>query len=643
MTSVQFDEGAADKLARAAASAADNLRNQAGIRRSAVEDAATDFHGVYADRFLEAARIEAMDRPKLIGVLDGLSDLIKVVSDEARREKQRQKDVAAWKARDADRRRASAADPLAAAAAWGQSVFDPRPSETAIVPTPIDVAFSAQARTRTGGGSSHGRSSANPSKLRKFASSAGAADASSRAALSRLRNAWIGFESSCAWAPVTSMTFLAGFERILTENAADATWVGSIADAFDRAGKAHSLGNTALDIAISGALPSKLRRALAGGLTPTELAKLWAEMPWAHGSDEDKNDLAALPLPVLAQVGNLEGIPYWARGTANVAVLTARFDDARRTSSGNLLALKKILLSTRSVGADGPRTLISLTADEPPLAAVAIGDVDTTESVTWTVPGMASSSKKMTDWTDAAQNLYDAQNDVDPDRDHAVIAWMGYDAPPIPGLTNDTGVFHTDRARVGGDNLAASIRGLDAVRSGDMPATNVFAHSYGTTAAALGLTHRGVKVDTLTTAASAGIPDSIPNADAIHAGAVYAGQARNVIPILESGENPLLKSGLGDQYAATGRDHSSDHHRDPTADYFGAKTFGADGDDGNRPVTDHGVSTSSGGGYLDPGTESLNNIALATTGHGESMTPYLPKPSTGLEKALDAALHAVLP
>lgn len=60
---------------------------------------------------------------------------------------------------------------------------------------------------------------------------------------------------------------------------------------------------------------------------------------------------------------------------------------------------------------------------------------------------------------------------------------------------------------------------------------------------------------------------------------------------------------------------------DPTNSSFGAETFGADGADGFDPVKDHGVHTASGNGYLDPGTESLRNVAKTTTGHGDRVTP----------------------
>lgn len=632
MARVEFDDGAAERLSTALTFAADALRAQAGTRRSAVEHAVDEFKGTYSDRFLEAARIEASDRPKLEGVLVGLADVVAVVADEADRERQRQEDLAAWQKREAHRQREAATDPISSVKAWGEGVFDPRPSGVPIRPTPIAASFSARARYRSGGGTGGGRSSAKPGNLRSFARSARATDRATQAKLASLRSAWNGFVSSCPWARIESATFLIGFDDLLAENAADAAWMDEVADAFDRAGSGRSLANAALDIAVAGRLPAALRKALRPDLDPSEIAELWQELPWAARSKTDEADLAALPLPVLAQIGNLEGAPYWARNIANVAVLNDRISEAKRTSSGNLGALDEIKWSLKG-SEDAPRFLVSLSADEPPLAAVSIGDLDTAPNVTWAVPGMGSSTKEMTDWTNAAQNLYDAQGDVAADRPRAVIAWQGYKSPPIPvQQALDLGVLGTEAAQPGGDLLATSVLGLTAARAGDMPMTNVAAHSYGTTTAAFGLTHDGVHVDTFTTFASAGIPDSIPDVSALHAGHVYAGQARNVWPI---------EKGAGDQYAALGRDKSHDHQQDPTDSSFGATAFGADGDDGELAVTDHGVHVEEeGSGYLDPGTESLHNIALTTTGQGGSVTPYIPKGPTPYEQAVLDSLHS---
>ncbi|WP_144763554.1 alpha/beta hydrolase [Curtobacterium sp. 9128] len=626
MGAIEFDDAAASNLETAAGSAADRLRGQSGTRRAAADDASTDFSGAYADRFAAAALAESTDRPKLASVLSDLRSQVRTVAAEAERERKRLADHAAWEARDQARRVAVAADTVHAVTAWGEGLLDPQPPDTPIRPTPIDASFSPQERSRSAGGGTNGRSSADPSRLRSFARESRAADTAANEELHQLQTAWSTFVATCGWAPVDSATFLGGFERLLTENAADAAWADQIADAFDRAGGGHSVADAALDIVLSGALPTALRDLLAAGLSPSEVASRWGALDWAGGSPDDVADLKALPLAVLAQIGNLEGTPYWARGVANRAVLDARLAAAERNHGPDLPALRDITATLDDKTHPGPgRTLISLTTDSPPLAAISIGNLDTATNVTWAIPGMGSSTEKMSDWTDAAQNVYNEQATVHGDPNHAVVAWMGYKAPPIPGNGNvDLGVFHSDYAEKGADHLADALRGFDAARSNSLVHTNVVAHSYGTTTASIALTESDVHVDTFTTVASAGIPDDIPSASSIHATHMYSGQARDVTPLVERDQ--------GDQWAHIGRDHSTDHHKDPTDPDFGSTTFGADGDDSLKGVTDHGVHTGGNTGYLDRGTESLRNVAYATTGQPDRMTEARPPEPTWFDE-----------
>lgn len=632
--SIPFDNAVADRLARAASAASAELRAQAGPRRTAAEDAAQDFTGVYADRFTESVSTEAGDRPKLASALDDLSDAVTRAKVDAAKERTRLKDLAAWHQRQDERRAAEAAAPLGALSVPPTRLFDLKPSEIPIRPAPIDASFSARGRVRTGLGTGHGRSSADPSTLRSFSTTVRAKDTVLSARAVAVTNAWSAFTGACSWVPVISATFVTGFERLLEENEADAAWVERVAQAFERAGGSGSLADVSLDAADAGDLPAQFQGLFQDGLTPGEVAALWGRLGYTKG---DARDLAALPTSALQQLGNLEGVPYWARSTANVAVLDQRIADARSFLDGlnqpsnqnqpsraanarDLRALENIRTSLVQGRRAGERSLISLTDDHPPLAAVSIGDLDAAKNVTFAVPGMASSSEKMTDWADASQQIYDEQGRVHGEPERAVVAWMGYDSPPIPGAGNvDRGVWQSDYAKAGGKHLADTLRGLDAVRAGNPPTTNVVAHSYGTTTAAFALTEKDVHVDSLVTLASAGLPDSVPKATALHADEVYAGQAEYVNPITE-GTLPWVREGKGDQWAAVGREFSADHHVDPSSPGFGAHTFGADGDGPLVGVTDHGVHTSSDTGYLDRDTQSLRNVAYATTNQEGKLT-----------------------
>ncbi|MDQ1215490.1 hypothetical protein QE411_000345 [Microbacterium arborescens] len=72
----------------------------------------------------------------------------------------------------------------------------------------------------------------------------------------------------------------------------------------------------------------------------------------------------------------------------------------------------------------------------------------------------------------------------------------------------------------------------------------------------------------------------------------------------------------------------------PIEPSFGAKGFSVAGTNGMSPVTDHAVSTSESNGYLDQDTESLLNVAYATTGQEGKISAYAPPDRTPFEQAL---------
>ena len=376
---------------------------------------------------------------------------------------------------------------------------------------------------------------------------------------------------------------------------------------------------------------------------PAAVAPWWAEL------DDAQRDALIRAAPAI--IGNLGGVAYSARDEANRIWLDAQLDEARAAladaekpatfdevlggrgaavaHAGRLEqartrveALENIASSLESPEGKAPRFLVSLTADIPPLAAVSIGDLDTADDITYAVPGMGTTSAGMSDWSRSAQNLLTQQDRVDSDSSHAVVAWIGYRTPGVPIVNGGFDVMHNDLAQAGANNLARDIRAMDVVRSG--AGINVVAHSYGTTTSSLALTQENVHVDAYVTLGSAGLPSAIDHASDLGANAVYAGQAQDVWAIDPAG---------GDQWAWTGR-MSPDHPVDPVAPQFGAHAFGVAGGDGLQPVTDHGVSTAGGTGYLDFDTESLRNVALATTGQGDLVSPYVPPGPTPFQQAL---------
>lgn len=75
----------------------------------------------------------------------------------------------------------------------------------------------------------------------------------------------------------------------------------------------------------------------------------------------------------------------------------------------------------------------------------------------------------------------------------------------------------------------------------------------------------------------------------------------------------------------------------PVSDGFGAEVFGVDTGVDGAAVTDHGVSTDDGTGYLNAGTESLRNVARATTGQGGQVTLPIEHEPTPFEQEIIGA------
>jgi hypothetical protein len=360
--------------------------------------------------------------------------------------------------------------------------------------------------------------------------------------------------------------------------------------------------------------------------SPQRVVSWWAA--------KDRKHQRALIRNSPALVGNLDGVDYASRDAANRRQLRAELrtereavaahpDDAdARDNLTALTAIRDALKPAARAGghAEPRRWLVSLSHRDPPLAAIAVGDLDTARQVTFTVPGMGTYTDDMQLWTETAQNVYDAQAAVGAPGAHAVVAWIGYRTPP-PGVDATLG----DYAERGAPLLASEIQGLQAARhGGDLASVNVIAHSYGSTMAADALAARDLGVDSFVMLGSAGVEDGIADARQLHARHVYAGEAAD------------------DDEAEWGRLS----RQDPRAPGFGATVISVDGDParGLLPVTTHAPVLHSRWnddpdsrawttirdpaqraaefaahektyGYLDAGTESLRNAAIATTPH----------------------------
>ncbi|WP_141916032.1 hypothetical protein [Klugiella xanthotipulae] len=363
--SLAFDVDVADALVRAVSDAAVELRGQGVPRRLAVECAAEGFSGAYAKLFTTACVVESEDRVRLARVLEGLAEDVGVAKLKAQEELARQEEVAAWEAREAAREaaRLSAPGPLSSSPWMPVPLYDPEPFDVAVAPPSLSVMFRPRERVRAGGGSG-AMSSAVPASLRVFVGQSRGSNGVLDTHLTRVRGAWAGFTGSCSWVPIDSVTFLSGFQFLVSENEEDVAWIDQVADAFERAGggrlsdvvlarasvvRAVPVGDAEL-LEIFGSLSGEdLGVLLAGspelllrlqGIDPVKISEWWAGLNPVGVGEEYSRQQDALLEGFPDVFGALDGVPALARVRANrvnsTVLLKAVEIELRGVESGEL-------------------------------------------------------------------------------------------------------------------------------------------------------------------------------------------------------------------------------------------------------------------------------------------------------------------
>ena len=222
--------------------------------------------------------------------------------------------------------------------------------------------------------------------------------------------------------------------------------------------------------------------------------------------------------------GNLNGIDMASRAKANELALNGYFDAAGNRIPGTgliektqnefeqvdkevqamhdagllvspLLGQRHVALRNRladlralekSLGEDSELRLVTLEPGElgeNVRAAIAIGDVDNAQHVTTLVPGMTTSCRRSTDLNlGYARNLIDAAETAGRAEKGSVaaVAWMGYEAPPDPSVT-DLSVAFPGKAQAGAEKLNGFVTGIHSWRSerGMDVHQSAITHSYG--------------------------------------------------------------------------------------------------------------------------------------------------------------------
>ena len=363
---------------------------------------------------------------------------------------------------------------------------------------------------------------------------------------------------------------------------------------------------------------------------------------WESLSPADRQRLIREHAP---ELGNRNGIPAVARDAINIQVMN---DDLNRiadtaaqhgvsqeqvlanpgfyglsadqvTRYHNALKVKEGLEHQSSTGNPNRPRPVMLWKYEPLAdrgqgrAAIAIGDPDLADDVSVIVPGTGSSVRDgwLSDGHNDAINLWEQSNAAEPNGKHAVISWMGYDAPD--GFT-DPDVAGPGNARDGGGYLAADVNGLWVTHSPDQqPHVTVLGHSYGSTTVADAFAQSGMHANDAVLLGCPGTDLASSAADFhLDGGNLYVGSASSD-PVSWIGAAPewlpdWLNEGLG---YPVGPDAGLGI--DPAGDAFGSVRFDAE------VVGSDGLDTNDHSHYYDRGSESLRAMTRIATGTSDQL------------------------
>lgn len=194
-----------------------------------------------------------------------------------------------------------------------------------------------------------------------------------------------------------------------------------------------------------------------------------------------------------AWIGNLPGIPAWARHLANLQRLQRLLGRLRRLPfpgpAGTTAGLEAIDDLLRRQPEERQLLLLEPAGSHGPRAVIGLGDVDRARHVTVFVPGFGADAQDGLLARDRElDDLRRAADRMSTEEANAVVLYLGAETPQ-PDAVLDLGhgsVLNDDLARAGGAGLADFLNGIDAARSDD-PHLTTAGHSYGSVTAGFAL------------------------------------------------------------------------------------------------------------------------------------------------------------
>jgi hypothetical protein len=206
------------------------------------------------------------------------------------------------------------------------------------------------------------------------------------------------------------------------------------------------------------------------GRPPGEVAGWWS------GLSEGARLAAIASSP--AAVGALDGLPAWARDRANRRLLDRALSDPGTPPA---VARTARVVAGRIAAQEAAGELVQLHLLDLPgdRVALALGDLDTADSVALLVPGVFNTpADDLSALTADAGDVGAAARAAAPGTAVATVVWLGYRTPSHPRQA-----VVRSSAELGGRALATALDGLAAARAATATPgirTTVVAHSYGT-------------------------------------------------------------------------------------------------------------------------------------------------------------------
>lgn len=260
-----------------------------------------------------------------------------------------------------------------------------------------------------------------------------------------------------------------------------------------------------------------------------------------------------------AEIASNDGLPIAWRAMATRHLMRAEADRLRRsTKNGSPVGEAATRLRLLDGWIESDRTFIWFDPSGDGQLVEVVGDLATSEAVGVFVPGISSDLATFEAVASHARGLVVAAEKMD--RDIAVVAWLGYDAPAGIGLNLEA--VRPDSAERGAPRLVSFVDGLSAQRP-VVPVT-VVAHSYGSVVAGWAAAFDHLHADRLVIVGSPNVAvGSATDLIVPNPAAVFVGEAPHD-PVVAIGD---ITDGWRDDWSGLG------HGYDPGDCDWGATVF----------------------------------------------------------------------